>query len=161
MKQRLLILATGVAVAFAACNGGNNEGSYSQAQLDSISKAKTDSVAAALKAQNDSTIAAQAQKTADSLRVADSLFNAGKKNGTATVVKKNTKPTKPTTKPPVKEEPKKEEPKTIGNGKPKMGNQNDANTIGNGKPKMGDKKDANTIGNGKPKMGDKRTDENK
>lgn len=156
MKQRLLILAAGVAVAFAACTGSNNEGSYSQEQIDSLAKVKADSIAAALKAQTDSTIAAQAQKTADSLRIADSLYRAGQKTGTpTTVVKKNTKP-------PVKEEPKKEEPKTIGNGKPKMGNQNDANTIGNGKPKMGNQNtNTNTIGTGKPRMGDKRTEENK
>lgn len=111
MKQRLLILAAGAAIAFTACNSGSEEGSYSQAQIDSIASAKADSMAAALKMQNDSAIAAQAQKTADSLRLADSLYNAGKKNGTVTVVKKTTKPTsKPA---PTKEDERKVVPPAV------------------------------------------------
>lgn len=113
MKQRLLILAAATSVIFAACNGGNNEGSLTQEQADSLAKVKTDSVAAALKAQNDSTIAAQAAaeaRIADSIRVADSLLAAGKKAGAASVPKKTTSTSKPS-KPPVKEEPVKEEPK--------------------------------------------------
>lgn len=91
MKQSLLILAAATAVAFAACNGGNNEGSYTQAQVDSITKVKSDSAAAALKAQTDSTIAATAAaeaRTADSLRVIDSIIASTKKTTTTTVIKK-------------------------------------------------------------------------
>lgn len=148
MKQRLLILAAATAVAFAACNGGNNEGSYSQAQVDSIAKAKEDSIATAMKLQTDSTIAAEAQRN-DSLRVADSIANATTKGASATNVKKNSKPT-PSKPAPPKEEPKRPKPETVGNGKPKAGNQ-EATTIGNGKPKAGNQN--NTIGNGKPKAG--------
>jgi uncharacterized protein YdeI (BOF family) len=155
MKQSLLILAAATAVAFAACNGGNNEGSYTQAQVDSMAKAKTDSVAAAMKAQTDSTIAATAAaeaRTADSLRVIDSIIAATKKTTTTTVVKKTggkKGTTTTTTKTETKVEPK---PETIGNGKPKAGNQN-SNTIGNGKPKAG-VQNSNTIGEGKPKAGE-------
>lgn len=92
MKKSLLILAAATAVAFAACNGGNNEGSYTQAQVDSIAKVKSDSAAAAMQAQNDSTIAAKATaeaRSADSLRVIDSIIASTKKvTTTTTVVKK-------------------------------------------------------------------------
>jgi hypothetical protein len=107
MKQSLLILAAATAVAFAACNGGNNEGSYTQAQVDSIAKVKSDSIAAALKAQTDSTIAATAAaeaRSADSLRVIDSIIAATKKT-TPTTVGKKTGGKKGTTAP-TKEEPK-------------------------------------------------------
>lgn len=53
---------------------------------------------------------------------------------------------------PVVETPKKEEPKTVGDGKPKMGGGTDTTTAG-GKPKMGGDGNPNTVGNGKPKMG--------
>jgi hypothetical protein len=93
MKKNLLILAAATAVAFAACNGGNDEGTYTQAQVDSMQKAQTDSIEAAMKAQTDSTIAAQAQRTADSLRlVNDSLMAAASAKSTTTtttVVKKS------------------------------------------------------------------------
>lgn len=78
MKLRLLTIAAVSAVAFAACTGGNNDGSYTQEQLDSIIKAKEDSTAAALKFQADSLLKAQADATADSLRIADSLAAATK-----------------------------------------------------------------------------------
>jgi hypothetical protein len=103
MKQRILILAAATAVVFAACNGGGTEGSYSKEQLDSITKVKTDSIANALKAGNDSLINAKAAaeaRTADSLRVIDSIITATKKSATTTsTVKKNTKPTTKPTKP--------------------------------------------------------------
>ncbi|WP_118976678.1 hypothetical protein [Taibaiella koreensis] len=146
MKQRLLILAAATAVAFAACNGGNNqEGSYTKAQLDSITTAKTDSAAAALKAQNDSAINAKAAdeaRKADSLRVIDSVIAATKKSSstTTTVIKKsgNGGIKKTTTKKENVEESS--EPATIGRGKPAMGDnqpkKEDNNTIGRGKPKM-------------------------
>ncbi|WP_118952617.1 hypothetical protein [Taibaiella helva] len=114
MKQSLLILAAATAVAFAACNGGNNqEGSYTAAQADSIAKAKMDSAQAALKAQNDSTINAKAAdeaRKADSIRVIDSVIAATKKTTTTTVVKKSNggKKTTITKKETVTDDPKKE-----------------------------------------------------
>lgn len=145
MKQSLLILAAATAVAFAACNGGNNqEGSYTAAQADSIAKAKMDSAQAALKAQNDSTINAKAAdeaRKADSIRVIDSVIAATKKTTTTTVVKKSGggKKTTTTKTETVTESPK-EEPATIGRGKPAMGDnqpkKEDNSTIGRGKPKM-------------------------
>ncbi len=113
MKKSLLILAAASAVAFAACNGGNNEGSYTQAQVDSIAKVKSDSIAAAMKNQTDSTIAAEAMakaRSADSLRVIDSIIASTKKTTTTTVVKKGG--SKGTTTTTTKTEPKVEEPKT-------------------------------------------------
>lgn len=103
MKQRLLILAAASAVAFAACNGGNNqEGSYSQAQLDSVLKVKNDSAEASLKAKNDSIINAQAAEEArktESQKAVDSAVAATKASTktTTTVVKKNTGGGKKTT----------------------------------------------------------------
>jgi hypothetical protein len=97
MKQRLFILAAASAVAFAACNSGN-EGSYTQEQLDSITNAKMDSTKNAMTAMNDSIIAAQAAEEAarlDSIRIADSLYSAGKNSvSKTTVTKKTTTPTK-------------------------------------------------------------------
>jgi hypothetical protein len=143
MKKNLLILAAATAVAFAACNGGNNEGTYTQAQVDSMQKAQTDSIEAAMKAQTDSTIAAQAQRTADSLRlVNDSLMVAASAKSstttTTTVVKKSGNKGSSTT---TKKETTVNEPATIGKGKPAMGNDNTkqekgSETVGAGKPKM-------------------------
>lgn len=157
MKQRLLILAAATSVLFAACNGGGTEGSYTQEQLDSITKMKTDSAQNAFKLQNDSLINAQAAaeaRTADSLRVIDSVFNAGNKSGTTkTTIKKTTKPAKGGGTVKEEVEIKEEVKETIGNGKPKAGTQNSSNTIGNGKPKAGTQNSNNTIGNGKPRAG--------
>lgn len=112
MKKSLLILAAASAVAFAACNGGNNEGSYTQEQVDSIAKWKADSATNAVKASNDSMINAQANaeaRSADSLRVIDSIVAATKKSSTTTVIKKTSgnggKSTTTTTKTVVTEEP--------------------------------------------------------
>jgi len=149
MKKSLLIFAAASAVAFAACNGGNNEGKLTPAQADSIANARLDSASAANKAKTDSAINAQANaqaKTADSLRVIDSIIQATKANTPVktVVVKKTTtskgghKGTTTTTTTTETAPP----PETIGNGKPKMTGNND-NT---------QQKDNNTIGNGKPKM---------
>ena len=86
--------AVAAAIGFAACNGGG-EGTLTKEQADSIANAKADSMANAMKAQNDSLIAAQAAeeaRRADSARVADSLFAAGKKAGTS-----SSKPSRPST----------------------------------------------------------------
>jgi hypothetical protein len=148
MKKSLLILAAASTVAFAACNGGNNEGKLTPAQADSIATVKVDSAKAALKASNDSAMNAKANadaKTADSIRVIDSIVAATKQTMTTkTVVTR--KPSShghsggstTTTTTTVQPAP----PETVGNGKPKMTGQNTQNgdngngTIGNGKPKM-------------------------
>lgn len=114
MKQRLLVLAAAGTVIFAACNGGGNEGSFTQEQLDSISNMKMDSTANALKAQNDSIIQAEAAaeaRRADSLRVIDSVINATKKSATKTVAPKKTTTSKPSTPAQNHQEEKKEESK--------------------------------------------------
>lgn len=160
MKKSILILAAvATTVGFAACSGSGSEGSMTKEQADSMAQARLDSAAAANALANDSLIRAQAAADAarlDSIRVADSLFAAGKKAGTtASKPSKPGKPSKPSEgpAPAPKPEPK---PETIGNGKPKAGN-NQPNTIGNGKPKAGaqnqGEKSNNTIGNGKPKAG--------
>lgn len=91
MKKSLLILAAASAVTFAACNGGNNEGKLTPAQADSIANVKVDSAKAAMKTANDSAMNAKANadaKTADSLRVMDSMAAEIKKaqSTTKTVV---------------------------------------------------------------------------
>jgi len=117
MKKSILVMtAVAVAIGFAACNNGGGEGTLTKEQADSIATAKADSMANALKAQNDSLIAAQASEAArkaDSARIADSLFAAGKKAGT--VVSKPSKPKTGGTKPTAPSEgpapaPKPEEP---------------------------------------------------
>jgi len=98
MKKSLFILAAASAVAFAACNGGNNEGSYTKEQADSMAQAKIDSANAAIKLANDSAIQAQAIRTADSIRFIDSIVAATKASSTkTTVVKKTTGGGKTTT----------------------------------------------------------------
>jgi hypothetical protein len=106
MKKSLLILAAATAVGFAACTGGNNEGTLTPAQLDSIKQVTADSIMNAQKLQSDSIANAQNAQAVDSLkRINDSLsVVAGKP-----VVAPTKKPTKPskgnggTTKPPVVE----------------------------------------------------------
>lgn len=106
-------MAAASAVVFAACNGGNTEGSLTKEQADSMAQAKLDSAEAVLRAQNDSIIAAEAAeklRIEDSIRVADSIFSAGKKSGTTTVIKKNTTPAKQPQQPTAPVKPAKEEP---------------------------------------------------
>lgn len=96
MKKSLLILAAASAVGFASCGGGNNEGSLTPAQLDSIQQATRqateDSIANAQKRQSDSLVNAQNATAVDSLkRVNDSLA--------AVAAKPATKPATPTKKP--------------------------------------------------------------
>lgn len=150
MKKSLFILAAASAVAFAACNGGNNEGSYTKEQADSMAQAKIDSANAAMKIANDSAIQAQANaeaRTADSIRVIDSIIAATKASSSkTTVIRKTTGGGKTTTKTTTEEVttvPTTTAPATIGNGKPKMGvtpktaadGEKTKETVGNGKPK--------------------------
>ena len=140
MKQSLLILAAATAVAFAACNGGNKEGSYTQAQVDSIAKVQSDSIAAAMNAKNDSTIAATATaaaRTADSIRVIDSIIAATKKTTTTTVIKKTSGNKGTTT---TKTETKVEEPKPTKQDNKFNDRTNNTKTISEEKAKSQDDK---------------------
>jgi hypothetical protein len=142
MKKQALFLMAGALVAFASCNTATNDGA-SEAQIDSTVNARVEEIRLEMMAQNDSLINAMAQMKADSII-------AAMKGGSKAPVKKSTTTTKVTDRPVDKPIDK---PATIGNGKPKIGNQNQDGTIGNGKPKVGDKQQEGTIGNGKPKVG--------
>lgn len=119
MKKSLFILAAASAVAFAACNGGNNEGSYTQEQVDSMAAAMKDSASAAMKASADSAIQAQADaaaRSADSIRVIDSIVAATKASSTKTTVVRQTgggKTTTTTKTEQVTEEPSRVSPSSI------------------------------------------------
>lgn len=138
MKKYFLLFAAGGLLTLASCGGENTP--TETINVDSLAQVKVDSIAAAEKAISDSTIAAQAVITADSLRMVmrdDSIAAAaakaaGRKAPAKRVVTKSTTTEVEVAPPPP--------PQTIGNGKPKMGDKTqDNNTIGNGKPKMGNK----------------------
>lgn len=140
MKKQSLLLITGGLLALASCNtntAGNDE--EMQAKVDSMVNERVEEIRLELQMRNDSLINEMAMYRADSIMAAMS----GKK------VASRPKP-KPKTDIVTKEEAKQEN-QTIGNGKPKMGN-NNPNEIGNGKPKMGNT-NQNEVGSGKPKMG--------
>ncbi len=97
MKKSLLILAAAGTIGFASCGGGNNEGSLTPAQADSIQQATRqateDSIANAQKRQSDSLVNAQNATAVDSLkRINDSLATLAAKPATkpATPSKKPT-----------------------------------------------------------------------
>ena len=71
MKKYASLLLAGAALAVASC--GNNENTTTQEQIDSMAAYRADTMAAALKAQNDSLINAMAQMRADSALRADSI----------------------------------------------------------------------------------------
>lgn len=144
MKTRLLLLAAATTLGFTACQNNNIEGSYTQEQLDSIVQFKVDSATNALRMENDSLI---------NMMAIDSSVDATGTTTKTTTTKKTTNPKTGTTTNTVIEREETKAPPTIGDGKPKAGNQ-DANTIGSGKPKAGNQDD-NTIGNGKPKAGNR------
>ena len=76
-------------IGLASC--GNNENNSTKEQIDSTATARTDTMAAALKAQNDSLINAMAKMRADSAMKADSMAKAGAgKTTTHTTVKTTT-----------------------------------------------------------------------
>ena len=138
MKKQSLLLITGGILAFASCTNENaGTADNSQAKIDSIVNERVEMIRAELEMKNDSIINAMAMYKADSMMAAMTGKPA---------------PKKPAAKP-AKEEPVAEKPSTVGNGKPKMGNDN-PNEVGNGKPKMGSD-NPNEVGNGKPKMGNK------
>lgn len=139
MKRFLTISALACAVFMVSCNDEpKNENAetpaMTQAQQDSAVNARVAEEMKA-KAESDSVVNALAQMKADSMKMAEANnkpVTTVKSRGTRTVIK-----TQPAPPPPPK-------PTTIGNGKPKMGEQqgnqngnNSGNTIGNGKPRMG------------------------
>jgi hypothetical protein len=150
MKKYVSFMLAAAAIGLASC--GNNENNTTQEQIDSMATYRTDTMAAALKAQNDSLIEAMARMRADSAMRADSLarLSATRKSATRTTKSSTGTRTQTGTK-----------PATIGNGKPAMGSGSTpkSNTVGEGKPRMGDKNNnsssSKTVGEGKPKMGEK------
>lgn len=67
MKKYFLLFAAGGLLTLASCGGETTP--TETLNVDSLAQVKVDSIAAAQKAISDSTIAAQAQITADSLRM--------------------------------------------------------------------------------------------
>jgi len=67
MKKYFLLFAAGGLLTLASCGGETTP--TETLNVDSLAQVKVDSIAAAEKAISDSTIAAQAVKTADSLRM--------------------------------------------------------------------------------------------
>lgn len=120
----------------ASC-GGETTKTEETINVDSLAQVKVDSIAAVEKAKNDSLVAATATKTADSLRevmLKDSIANAEKLNAAKKAPAKKVTKTVQASAP--KEITPPPPPPTIGNGKPKLGDNQNSNTIGNGKPKL-------------------------
>jgi hypothetical protein len=74
MNKLATLLLAGAVIAFASC--GNNENNTSKEQVDSMVTARTDTMAAKMKTQNDSLINAMAKMRADSAMRADSMAKA-------------------------------------------------------------------------------------
>jgi len=120
----------------ASCGGENKteDQGQSQAQIDSAVNAQVAEREAEMARRNDSMLKAmEAEKAAAEAAAAE----ANKKGGSKTTTKTKTKTVTETPAPPPPPPP----PPTIGNGKPKIGDQNqgksEGSTIGNGKPKIG------------------------
>lgn len=64
MKKLAILLLAGAMAGLTSC--GNNENTSSKEQIDSMATVRTDTMQAALKAQNDSLINAMAKMRADS-----------------------------------------------------------------------------------------------
>jgi hypothetical protein len=102
MKKYFLLFAAGGLLTLASC-GGETKPTESPVNTDSIEKAKVDSATNAMKAANDSTVAAATQAAKDSMAaimLKDSIANAEKvaaaaKHGKTTAKKVETH--KPTT----------------------------------------------------------------
>lgn len=94
MKKYASLLLAGAALTLASC--GNNENNATQEQIDSMAAYRADTMAAALKAQNDSLINAMAQMRADSALRADSIARVMAGN-TRTTTKTTTHTTTQTT----------------------------------------------------------------
>jgi hypothetical protein len=126
MKKQILYFMP-LVLAMACGPSAEEKAAIEQARQDSIAavqKMYDDSVAASQQAVQDSINAVIEQMRQDSIALADSLAMLKGKLKSTTAKPKTT--------------PKKEESKTIGAGKPSMGQgANSDTTIGKGKPKMG------------------------
>jgi hypothetical protein len=92
MKKYAILLLAGTMITFASCGDGEN--TSTSEQIDSMATYRTDTMEAALKAQNDSLINEMARMRADSALRADSIAAAAAaKSGSATA-KASTKTTK-------------------------------------------------------------------
>lgn len=101
MKNRIiLLLGAATVIGMASCSNNQQEGSYTQEQLDSIANYRADSMANVMKAQNDSIIAARA---ADSVRLLDSIKNASAQSANASKSNTSKSTSKPVTTSEVKE----------------------------------------------------------
>lgn len=143
MKKQSLLLITGGLLAMASCNtepAGSAEDA--QATIDSTVNARVEEIRLELQAQNDSIINEMAMYRADSIIAA--------RTGKAAPARP--RPTAPVSTDRATETSKEVQEETIGNGKPRIGKDNDE--IGSGKPKIGDKKD-DEVGSGKPKIGNR------
>ncbi len=97
MKKYASLLLAAATMAVASC--GSNQSANTQAQIDSLAAARADSMAAAMKVQNDSTINAMAKMKADSTMRADSIANAMAKATTKPVTTNHTAKKTTSTKP--------------------------------------------------------------
>jgi uncharacterized membrane protein len=130
-KQSILFLAGGL-MALASCNNGGQNAGMSQAQVDSMVNVKVQEMTVQMQAKNDSSINALAQAKADS------MINAMKGASASAAPAPSHHSSKPAATPTPAPAP---QPATVGNGKPDMRNQGNAQqskdkTIGNGKPSM-------------------------
>lgn len=118
MKKYFLLFAAGGLLTLASCGGDTTPAET--VNVDSIAAVKADSIANAMKAESDATIAASAQASADSMArimrddsiVAATKASANKGNAKTTTTKKPTSnTTKPTVNPVVVPEPSKQDNK--------------------------------------------------
>ena len=136
MKKQFLLLA-GCTLILASCGSNNNNPAQTQAQIDSTVNAKLAQHDAENAAKNDSTLKAIEKEKAEKLskeRHEERKHVGGKNPEPNPVATQTVAPPPPPPAP------------TVGQGKPRMGaqnndanNQNSTNTVGNGKPKMGGK----------------------
>ncbi|MBL7777383.1 MAG: hypothetical protein JNK66_03675 [Chitinophagales bacterium] len=140
MKKIVYTIITGTIVAFTlnSCNNAEEIAKQKEAENANIQKL-VDEKLSALQTEAEAVCAAKVDSTATALY--DEWYaKEGKKKGAKPAVKPKPAPTPTPTPAP-----------TVGDGKPKMGEQ-DPTKVGDGKPKMGEQ-DPTKVGNGKPKMG--------
>lgn len=140
MKKIVYTIITGTIVAFTlnSCNNAEEVAKQKEAENTAIQE-QVDAKLNEL--QTEASAACQAQVDSLATAMYDEWYaKEGKKKGAKPAVKPKPAPTPTPTPAP-----------TVGDGKPKMGEQ-DPTKVGDGKPKMGEQ-DPTKVGNGKPKMG--------
>lgn len=135
--RMLPVVATGLVLT--ACNNAEEVKKQVDEQNAKI-QSLVDEKLAGLQTEADATCTALVDSLANAQYEAWVAAEGAKKGVKKPVAKPKPTTTKTETKP------------TVGDGKPKMGNQTE-NTVGDGKPKMGGDGSSNTVGSGKPKMG--------